>query len=135
MLQPKKQKYRRQQKARTAPRIAYRGAKLAFGNFGLQAASAGRISSAQLEAARKAITHNLKREGKVWIRVFPDKPVTKFPAEVKMGKGKGALSHYVAPVEKGRIMFEIGGVDGERAREALRRAAHKLPVKGKIITK
>ena len=120
-LQPKKQKYRLQQKGRSLKRMKEtRGTWLAFGDYGLQALTPAWITGAQLEAARRAMTHFLKREGRVWIRIFPDKPVTKFPAEVKMGKGKGGLSHYVVPIRPGRILFEVAGVAEGQARESLR---------------
>ncbi len=136
MLQPKKQKYRKQQKGRSRRRLKEtRGTTLSFGNFGLQAHSAAWLTANQLEAARKAITHSLKREGKLWIRVFPDKPVTKLPPEVTLGGGKGDVDHYVVPVKPGRILFEIDGVSSEAAEEALRLAGHKLPVKTKIVNK
>ena len=136
MLQPKKQKYRKQQKGRSKRRLKEtRGISLNFGRFGLQANGAAWITANQIEAARKAITHSLKREGRVWIRIFPDKPVTKMPPEVTLGGGKGDLDHYVAPVKPGRILFEIDGVDKETAFEALRLAGHKLPIKIKIIAK
>lgn len=112
-----------------------RGVHLAFGSFGLQARSAAWVTSAQIEAARKAITHSLKREGRIWIRVFPDKPVTALPPEVTLGGGKGDVSHYVVPVKPGRILFEIDGVSEKAATEALRVAGHKLPVITKIIVK
>lgn len=112
-----------------------RGTRLNFGSIGLQALSAAWMTANQIEAARKTITRHLKREGKLWIRVFPDKPITKFPPEVTMGKGKGALDHYVMPVRPGRIVFEVDGVKEDLAREALRLAGHKLPVKTRIITR
>lgn len=136
MLQPKKQKYRKQQKGRSRKRLKEtRGIHLSFGRFGLQAAGAAWITANQIEAARKAITHSLKREGKLWIRIFPDKPITKLPPEVTLGGGKGEIDHYVAPVKPGRILFEIDGVNQETAFEALRLAGHKLPIKIKIIAK
>ena len=136
MLQPKKQKHRKMQKGRSRGRLKEtRGVHLAFGQFGLQARSAAWVTSAQIEAARKAITHSLKREGKLWIRIFPDKPVTSLPPEVTLGGGKGDVSHYVVPVRPGRMLFEIDGVSKEAAAEALRVAGHKLPVKIKIIAK
>lgn len=136
MLQPKKQKYRKQQKGRSRKRLKEtRGAYLNFGRFGLQANGAVWITANQIEAARKAITHSLKREGKLWIRIFPDKPVTKLPPEVTLGGGKGDVDHYVAPVKPGRILFEIDGVSQKSAYEALRLAGHKLPVKTRIISK
>lgn len=136
MLQPKKQKYRKQQKGRSRWRLKEtRGVRLSFGKFGLRADSAAWITSNQIEAARKAITHSLKREGKLWIRIFPDKPVTKMPPEVTLGGGKGDVDHYVFPVKPGRIIFEIDGVSEEMAYEALRLAGHKLPVKTRAITR
>ncbi len=136
MLQPRKQKYRKQQKGRSRKRMkTTRGTNLAFGSIGLQAQSGDWITANQIEAARKAINRRLKREGKVWIRIFPDKPVTAFPPEIRMGKGKGAVDRYVAPVKPGRILFEVGGIDDKLAAEALRLAGHKLPVKTKIIKK
>ena len=131
MLQPKRTKYRKQQKGRNRG-IAHRGSSVDFGSFGLKSLEHGFITSRQIEAARVALTRYLKREGKVWIRIFPDKPVTSKPLEVRMGKGKGALDHYVAPVKPGRIMFEIDGVSEERAKEALRLGGQKLPVKTKF---
>ena len=131
MLQPKRTKYRKQQKGRNRG-IAYKGSSVDFGSFGLKAMTRGRITNRQIEAARIAMTRHMKREGKVWIRIFPDKPITSKPAEVRMGKGKGALDHWVAQVKPGRIMFELDGVSETVAREALRLAAQKLPVLTKI---
>lgn len=127
MLQPKRTKYRKQQKGRQKG-LAQRGSRIAFGSFALKTTEQGFITSRQIEAARIAMTRYLKREGKVWIRIFPDKPITSKPLEVRMGKGKGALDHYVAPIKPGRIIFEIDGVPFETAKEALRLAAQKLPV-------
>lgn len=136
MLQPKKQKYRKQQKGRSRRRVKEtRGVTLSFGKFGLQAITSAWIKSTQIEAARKAISHAVKREGKMWIRIFPDKPVTKLPPEVTLGGGKGDVDHYVFPVKPGRVLFEIDGVSEDAAKEALRRAGHKLPLKTKIISK
>ncbi|KKS25618.1 MAG: 50S ribosomal protein L16 [Candidatus Wolfebacteria bacterium GW2011_GWA2_42_10] len=136
MLMPKKVKHRKWQKGRSLGRkIETRGINLDFGSFGLQSLGNFWINSRQIEAARKAISHFTKRGGKVWIRIFPDKPVTKRPPEVTMGGGKGSVDHYVFPVRAGRILFEIDGVDKETAKEALRRAGHKLPVKTRIIIK
>lgn len=132
MLQPKKQKYRKQQKGKMKGN-AQRGNQLAFGSFGIKTLQEGWITSRQIEAARQAVTRHMKREGQIWIRIFPDKPVTKKPAEVRMGKGKGAPEYYVARVTPGRIMFETDGVPLEIAREALRLAAQKLPVTTKFI--
>jgi large subunit ribosomal protein L16 len=136
MLQPKKQKYRKMQKGRSRKRMKEtRGTTLSFGTFGLQALSAFWLTAQQIEAGRKAITHSLKREGRLWIRIFPDKPVTKLPPEVTLGGGKGDIDHYVVPVKPGRILFEIDGVSRERAFKAFHIAGHKLPVKTKIISK
>ncbi|MCB0553494.1 MAG: 50S ribosomal protein L16 [Phaeodactylibacter sp.] len=132
MLQPKRTKYRKQQKGRNKG-LAYKGSSIDFGSFGLKATTSGRLTSRQIEAARIAMTRYMKREGKVWIRIFPDKPITAKPQEVRMGKGKGALDHWVAPVKPGRIMFEIDGVSMETAKEALRLAAQKLPVLTRFV--
>jgi len=132
MLMPKKLKHRKQQKGRI-PEIAQRGYNLDFGNFGIKAETGGWLTARQIEAARRAATRYVKKGGEIWIRVFPDKPVTAKPAETGMGGGKGSLDHFVAVVEPGRIIFEIGGVPEEVAREALRLAAFKLPIKTKII--
>lgn len=134
MLQPKRTKYRKQQKGRNRG-LAYRGSKISFGTFGLKSMDHGRITSRQIEAARVAMTRYIKREGTVWIRIFPDKPITSKPQEVRMGKGKGALDHYVALVQPGRIMFELAGVPRATAEEALRLAAQKLPVKTKTVAR
>jgi large subunit ribosomal protein L16 len=131
MLQPKRTKYRKQQKGRNKG-LAHRGSTVDFGTYGLKALTRGRVTNRQIESARIAMTRRMKREGKVWIRIFPDKPITSKPAEVRMGKGKGALDHYVAQVKPGRIMFEIDGVTEETAREALRLAAQKLPLLTKV---
>jgi len=136
MLQPKKQKHRKWQKGRSRKRFKEtRGVTLNFGRFGLQAQSASWVTADQIEAARKTISHSLKGAGKLWIRIFPDKPVTKLPPEVTLGGGKGDIDHYVFPVKTGRVLFEIDGVDEKTARSALRVAGHKLPVKTKIIVK
>lgn len=127
MLQPKRTKYRKQQKGRIKGN-AGRGFTVSFGSFGLKSLDAGRITNRQIESARVAMTRYMKREGKVWIRIFPDKPITAKPAEVRMGKGKGALDHWVAIVKPGTIMFEMDGVPLDIAKEALRLAAQKLPV-------
>ncbi|KAA3625649.1 MAG: 50S ribosomal protein L16 [Bacteroidetes bacterium] len=134
MLQPKRTKYRKQQKGRNRG-LAHRGSTVDFGTYGLKAITRGRITSRQIEAARIAMTRYMKREGKVWIRIFPDKPITSKPLEVRMGKGKGALDHYVAPIKPGRIMFEIDGVPRDVAFEALRLAAQKLPVLTKTVVR
>jgi len=132
MLSPKKVKYRKSQKGRMRG-AAYRGSSLNFGEFGLQAVDCGKISSKQIEAARIAMTRHVKRGGKIWIRLFPDKPFTKKPAEVRMGKGKGAPEGWVAIIKPGRILYEMTGVDREMAKEALRLAAHKLPIKTRFV--
>ena len=132
MLSPKKVKFRKQQKGRMKG-LARRGNDLNHGQFGLQAVECGAISSKQIEAARVAMTRHVKRGGKMWIRIFPDKPFSRKPAEVRMGKGKGAPEGWVAIVRPGRILYEMEGVPRELAREALRLAAHKLPVKTKFV--
>jgi large subunit ribosomal protein L16 len=134
MLQPKRTKFRKMQKGRVKG-LAYRGSTVAYGSFAIKTMDVGFISSRQIESARIAITRYMKREGKVWIRIFPDKPMTSKPAEVRMGKGKGAPSHWVAPVRPGRIMFEVDGVTRETAHEALRLGAQKLSVRCKIVTR
>ena len=128
MLQPKRTKYRKQQKGRNRG-IAWKGSDISFGSFALKSLELGRLTSRQIESARIAMTRHMKREGVVWIRVFPDKPVTKKPQEVRMGKGKGAHDHWVALIQPGRIMFELDGVSATVAKEALALAAQKLPVK------
>jgi large subunit ribosomal protein L16 len=134
MLQPKRTKFRKKQKGRVKG-IAQRGHTVAFGSFGLKTLEPAWITSRQIEAARIAMTRFMKREGQVWIRIFPDKPVTKKPAEVRMGKGKGAPEYWVAVVRPGRIMFEVSGVPTEVAQEALRLASQKLPVKTKFVVR
>ncbi|MES2800436.1 MAG: 50S ribosomal protein L16 [Bacteroidota bacterium] len=134
MLQPKRTKFRRVQKGRNRG-LAHRGSTISFGSFGLKSLEPGWITSRQIEASRIAVTRYMKREGKVWIRIFPDKPVTSKPAEVRMGKGKGAPSHWVAVIKPGTIMFEADGVPYEIAQEAMRLAAQKLPVKCKFIVR
>jgi large subunit ribosomal protein L16 len=134
MLMPRKFKYRKAHRGRMKGR-ARRGSTLAFGEFGLQALEACWMTSRQIEAARRAATRHMRRGGKVWIRVFPDKPVTRKPAETRMGKGKGAVDHWVAVVKPGRILFEVAGVREEMAREALRLASHKLPIKTRLVTR
>lgn len=134
MLQPKRQKYRKQQKGRNRG-IAIKGSTLAFGSYGLKSLDLGRITNRQLEAARIAMTRETKREGTVWIRIFPDKPITHKPAEVRMGKGKGAVEYFVALVQPGRILFEMEGVTAEAANKALNMAAQKLPIKTKIVAR
>jgi large subunit ribosomal protein L16 len=132
MLSPKRVKFRKQQKGRMRGK-AYRGGTLQFGDFGLQAAECGWISARQIEAARIAMTRRVKRGGKMWIRIFPDKPITKKPAEVRMGSGKGAPEGWVAVIRPGKILYEMEGVSRELAYEALRLASHKLPIKTKVI--
>ena len=134
MLQPKKTKYRKMMKGRMKG-TETRGTKLEFGGYALQALEPGWITSRQIEAARRAMTREIKRGGNVWIKIFPDKPITAKPAETRMGSGKGNLEYWVAVVKPGRVMFEIGGVAEEQAREALRLAMHKLPCKCKIVSK
>ncbi len=134
MLQPKKTKYRKQQKGRMKGN-SQRGNQLAFGSFGIKALESTWITGRQIEAARQAVTRHMKREGQIWIRIFPDKPVTKKPAEVRMGKGKGAPELFVARVTPGRILFEAEGVSIEVAKEALRLAAQKLPIITKFIVR
>ena len=133
MLLPKRAKYRKRQRG-SQNGMAKRGYQVNFGQYGLQALDTGMLSSRQIEAARRAMTRQMKRGGQVWIRVFPDKPVTQKGAEVPMGKGKGAVDHYVAVVKRGRMIFEIAGVEESLAREALRLAAHKLSVRTTVRT-
>ncbi|MCR4275429.1 MAG: 50S ribosomal protein L16 [Candidatus Wolfebacteria bacterium] len=136
MLLPKKVKHRKWQKGRSKGRkVETRGITLSYGSFGLQATEGAWVNSRQIEAARKAITFFTKKGGKMWIRIFPDKPITKKPPEVTLGGGKGAVDHYVFPVRPGRVLFEVDGVKEDVAKEALKRAGHKLPVKTKIISK
>ena len=134
MLQPNRQKYRKQHKGRNRG-LAFKGSSISFGSFALKSLEFSRLTSRQLEAARIALTRNMKREGKVWIRVFPDEPITSKPAEVRMGKGKGAVDHYVCEVQPGRVIFEVEGVTQELAYESLRLAAQKLPVVCKAVTR
>ena len=134
MLQPKRTKYRKQQKGKIKG-IAYRGSQLAFGSFAIKTMDEGFITSRQLEAARVALTRFMKREGKVWIRIFPDKPITAKPAEVRMGKGKGAPDHWVAVVKPGTLIFEAEGVPLPVAKEAMRLAAQKLPVSTSFVVR
>ena len=134
MLMPKRAKYRRVQRGRMKG-VASRGNKIAYGEFGIQALEPGWITGNQIEAARVAMTRYTKRGGQVWIKIFPDKPVTAKPAETRMGSGKGSPEYWVAVVKPGRVMFEIAGVSEEVAREALRLASHKLPIKTKIVMK
>ncbi|MEX8546383.1 MAG: 50S ribosomal protein L16 [Sphingobacteriaceae bacterium] len=134
MLQPKRTKFRKMQKGRMKG-VATRGAELSFGSFGIKSLEPAWITSRQIESARIAVTRFMKREGQVWIRIFPDKPVTKKPAEVRMGKGKGAPEYWVAVVNPGRIIFEAEGVSLETAKEAMRLAAQKLPVQTKFVVR
>ena len=134
MLQPKKTKYRRMQKGRMKG-LAQRGNQLAFGSFGIKALDSTWITGRQIEAARQAIVRYMKREGQIWIRIFPDKPITKKPAEVRMGKGKGSPEGFVAPVTPGRMIIEVEGVSYDIAKEALRLAAQKLPVTTKFVVR
>ena len=134
MLMPKRVKYRKVQRGRMTG-VASRGNKVVYGEYGIQAMEPGWITGNQIEAARIAMTRYTKRGGKVWIKIFPDKPITEKPAETRMGKGKGSPEYWVAVVKPGRVMFEIGGVSEEVAREALRLASHKLPIKTKMVKK
>ncbi len=131
MLMPKRVKWRKQQRGRMKGKES-RGTTVAFGDYGLQALEPGWVTARQIEAARRALVRYMRRRGKVWIRIFPDKPVTQRAAETRMGKGKGAVDHWVAVVKPGRILFEISGLDEVNAREALRRASHKLSIKTKF---
>ena len=132
MLSPKRTKYRKMQKGRTRG-LAYRGSDVSFGDFALQAVEPGRLTARQIEAARMAITRHVKREGRLWIRIFPDRPVTKKPLEVRMGGGKGAPEEWAADIQPGRVMYEISGVTEVMAREAFRLASHKLPLACKFL--
>ena len=134
MLMPKRVKFRKSQRGKMKGN-ATRGARVSFGDLGLKAIEPAWITSRQIEACRVAITRKMKRDGRVWIRIFPDKPVSKKPLETRMGKGKGAPEFWVAPVRSGRIMFEVGGVSKELATEALQIASHKLPIKTKIVVR
>ncbi len=134
MLQPKKVKHRKWQK-HASRRVETRGTDLAFGTYGLKAMEPVWITARQIEAARRAMTRHIARGGKIWIRIFPDKPVTKKPPEVTLGGGKGSVDHYVAAIRPGKILFEMDGVEPDAAREAMRLAAHKLPIKTRFIMK
>ena len=134
MLQPKRTKFRKQFKGRNRG-LAQRGSSVAFGDYGLKSLDRGQLTARQIEAARRAMTRFVKRGGHIWIRVFPDKPITRKPAETRMGKGKGAPDHWVAVVRPGRILYEVQGVSEELAREAMRLAAQKLPVKTKFVNR
>ena len=134
MLQPKRTKFRKQQKGRNRG-LAVRGSKVSFGEFGLKATGRGRITARQIEAARRAMTRHIKRGGKIWIRVFPDKPISKKPLEVRQGKGKGNVEYWIAQVQPGRMLYEMEGVTEEIAREAFRLAAAKLPVTTTFVSR
>ena len=134
MLQPKRTKYRKQHKGRNRG-LAVKGSRVSFGDYGLQAQDRGRITARQIEAARRAITRHVKRGAKVWIRIFPDKPITKKPLEVRQGKGKGNVEYWVAQVQPGRMLYEMQGVDEGLAREAFRLASAKLPIKTSFVTR
>lgn len=134
MLMPKRVKHRKQMRGRMKGK-ASRGNEISFGDYGLQALEPGWITARQIEASRRALVRFMRRRGKVWIRIFPDKPVTQKPAETRMGKGKGAVDHWVAVVKPGRLLFEISGLDEDAAREAMRLASHKLPIKTKFMVK
>lgn len=134
MLQPKRTKFRKQFKGRNRG-LAQRGSKVSFGTIGLQSTSRGRLTARQIEAARRAMTRHVKRGGKIWIRVFPDKPISKKPLEVRMGKGKGSVEYWVAEIKPGKMLYEMEGVNEEIAREAFRLAAAKLPVNTRIVTR
>lgn len=134
MLIPKRAKFRKQFRG-TMGRIDTRGTQVNFGEYGLKALASGWVTSRQIEAARRAMTHHTKRGGRIWIRIFPDKPITKKPAETRMGGGKGDVSEYVAVVKAGRILFEMGAISQDMAREAMRLAAHKLPIKTRFVQK
>ena len=134
MLQPKRTKYRKQMKGKNRG-LASQGNKVSFGEYGLKATDRGRITARQIEAARKAMTRHIRREGKIWIRIFPDKPITKKPLEVRQGKGKGNVEYWVAQIQPGRILYEMSGVDENLAKEALKLAAAKLPIDTKFVTR
>ena len=134
MLQPKRTKFRKQQKGRNRG-LALVGSRVSFGEYGLKATTRGRLTARQIEAARRAMTRHVKRGGKIWIRIFPDKPVTKKPLEVRQGKGKGNVEYWVAQVQPGRVLYEMEGVEEDVAREALRLAAAKLPVRTVFVTR
>jgi len=132
VLSPRKVKWRKQRKGRITGK-AQRGADVSFGDFGMKTVQPGRITARQIEAARRAIQRSVKRGGKLWIRIFPDRPITKKPAEVRMGKGKGSVEYWAAPVKPGRVLYEINGVTREQAQEAFKLAGYKLPVKTKFV--
>lgn len=134
MLQPKRRKYRKEQKGRNTG-LAQRGNTVAFGEFGLKSTGRGRLTARQIEAARRAMTRHIKRGGRIWIRIFPDKPISKKPAEVRMGKGKGNPEYYVAEIKPGKVLYEMDGVSEELAREAFRLASAKLPLSTQFVTR
>nr|AKQ01269.1 50S ribosomal protein L16 [uncultured proteobacterium Rifle_16ft_4_minimus_1560] len=134
MLQPKRTKYRKQMKGRNRG-LALRGNKVSFGEYGLKATTRGRLTSRQIEAARRALTHFIKRGGRVWIRVFPDKPISKKPLEVRMGSGKGNVEYWVAQIQPGAVLYEMEGINEQEAREAFKLAAAKLPVRTAFVTR
>jgi len=134
MLQPKRTKFRKQQKGRNRG-LAHRGSSVSFGEFGLKAVGRGRITARQIEAARRAMTRHIKRGGKIWIRIFPDKPITKKPLEVRQGKGKGSVEYWVAQIQPGKMLYEMEGVSEEVAREAFTLAAAKLPIATKFVSR
>ncbi|MCM5570909.1 50S ribosomal protein L16 [Burkholderiaceae bacterium FT117] len=134
MLQPARRKYRKEQKGRNKG-LATRGASVAFGEFGLKATGRGRLTARQIEAARRAMTRHIKRGGRVWIRIFPDKPISKKPAEVRMGNGKGNIEYYVAEIQPGKVLYEMDGVNEQLAREAFALAAAKLPISTTFVTR
>ena len=134
MLQPTRRKYRKEQKGRNTG-IATRGAKVSFGEYGLKAVGRGRLTARQIESARRAMTRHIKRGGRIWIRVFPDKPISKKPAEVRMGNGKGNPEYWVAEIQPGKVLYEMDGVDEALAREAFRHAAAKLPIETVFVTR
>ncbi len=134
MLQPKRTKYRKVQKGRNKG-IATRGTEVSFGDFGLKAVGRGRLTARQIEAARRAMTRHIKRGGRIWIRVFPDKPITEKPAEVRMGSGKGSVEYWVAEIQPGKVLYEMGGVNEQLAREAFALAAAKLPFRTVVVTR
>jgi len=134
MLQPTRRKYRKEQKGRNTG-IAPRGAKVAFGEYGLKAGGRGRLTARQIESARRAMTRHIKRGGRIWIRIFPDKPISKKPAEVRMGNGKGNPEYWVAEIQPGKVLYEMDGVDEALAREAFRLAAAKLPIETVFVTR
>ena len=134
MMQPKRTKYRKQQKGRNRG-LAHRGSSVSFGEFGLKATGRGRITARQIEAARRAMTRHIKRGGKIWIRIFPDKPITKKPLEVRQGKGKGSVEYWVAQIQPGKMLYEMEGVSEDVAREAFTLAAAKLPIATKFVSR